>query len=590
MKAIKLILICGVLVWFSALGYGAYRVYLSFDISDPLRLSRIGLKAAQLEKETEEAKQETLRQQAETAKTLARIERQRQLESSQAVSSAAVALAVFWRSLPLLLFASSAVGGMVYAFTRRVRIDAPITGVFPRKDAFRLASMALQVQYAESMGKVASFSEEVSRARLHDTAGMIKAFKGIAGRENVTINNALPEHAETQQQAGNVTFQQAVKDFRAGSVLLGYSAEKPEYMPVDSFVSCAFGGGSGSGKTSKLRFLLAQLILDGASISILDAHMGNKESLIDSLGNLANMPNVRVFNPFETQQAIATMLSDVQTAIDSAAVADVPNVFVLDELRPLNRACPDTELLMDKIANEGRKYGFYGVFSSQQWEARMFKQAGSAARDSCVLRMAARMPREQAKTLFKDGDSARVVSKLARPEMYADSMLFNGVVTVPFCSKEDCDALAAKYGRTNARQAVRQEIVSETIEETADDSDAVKTILDGHASNVIPFPVRNTNEPTNQLRAKSEPDTFDVKKLRESAGLSQGKFAELTGCSLSKLKRVETGGGSFDACEIAAILSKLNAWQKSGEPANQLRTNGEPGTNQTRTKHEPREA
>ena len=66
---------------------------------------------------------------------------------------------------------------------------------------------------------------------------------------------------------------------------------------------------------------------------------------------------------------------------------------------------------------------------------------GSAARDACVLKMAANMPREQARILFKDGEMARTVSRLRKPEMFANSMTFSGVVTVPFCSREDMAAV-----------------------------------------------------------------------------------------------------------------------------------------------------
>ena len=244
--------------------------------------------------------------------------------------------------------------------------------------------------------------------------------------------------------------------FRSGQILLGYdAAAAPVYLRLTDFVSASVGGGSGSGKTSKLRFLCAQLIAQGVRVSLLDAHAGNDQSLVSSLGELSARENVTVYSPIETRDAVQAMLSEIQGVIDAGTPCEPPRVYVLDELRPLNHACDRVELLMDKLANEGRKYQCYGVFSSQTWEARMFSQMGSAARDACVLKMAANMPREQARILFKDGEMARTVSRLRKPEMFANSMTFSGVVTVPFCSRED---MAAVNAMVKARSIDRAEV------------------------------------------------------------------------------------------------------------------------------------
>lgn len=361
------------------------------------------------------------------------------ISESAEVQMASKILAIFWRLSPLVaLFCAFA-----FFVMRPMPFEcAGVKAQVSRWNEKPILQAALLVSAMSENTRALAFQESVANARADTLVRFAHAIR--PGRESLHISQpaALPEHVETVA-LNTPTFQQAMSDFQTGSILLGYTADKPEYLPIQGFVSCAFGGGSGSGKTSKLRFLLAQLILQGVNVSILDAHMGNKESLVDSLGNMATLSNVRVFHPFDTRQAVDTMLTDVQAAIDGGRKDSTPTVFVLDELRPLNRACNQTEILMDKIANEGRKYGFYGVFSSQTWEAKMFDKSGSAARDACVLKMAARMPKEQARTLFKDGDSARTVSKLTQPEMYADSMTFNGVVTVPFASRDDMNALAA---------------------------------------------------------------------------------------------------------------------------------------------------
>lgn len=485
MKIFKLLLIFVLLAWVSAIGYGAYRVYLSFDISDPLRLNKIALKAAELERQTEQERQKTEREKRETAKTLAKLRRQELVENHEAVSFAAVTLATFTRLFPVLMFSAASIGGLVFAFTRRVKIESPVAGVFPRKDAFQLASMALQVQYAEAAGRVAALGEETTRHRLQDFAAIGKTFLRNTHTEPAALLPVTPQTA-----VENLSFQQAVKDFRQHEILIGYDSGSPVFFPVEGFVSCAFGGGSGSGKTSKLRFLTAQLILNGVNVSILDAHQGNKQSLVDSLGNLANMPNVRVFPPFETRQAVKTMLSDVQAVIAGKKPADVPCVYVLDELKPLNRACSDVETLFDVVANEGRKFNQFMVASSQTWEASLFGKLGSAARDACVLKMAARMPKEQARTLFKDGDTARTVARLGKPEMFADSMLFSGVVSVPFCSRDDLNMLAAQKMPSIPHRTASER--AETIEPEKETGETVN--VSENVSNLLPFPCTKRDE------------------------------------------------------------------------------------------------
>jgi hypothetical protein len=143
-------------------------------------------------------------------------------------------------------------------------------------------------------------------------------------------------------------------------------------------------------------------------------------------------------------------------------------VYVLDELRPINHVC-SVEYLMDKIANEGRKFNIFGVFASQTWEAKMFKERGSSARDACVLKMAARMPKEQARILFKDKDAAHAVAHLETPEMYMSSIRYTGKLQVPFAAPADMEMLALEY--MDARQQAQRVVngtppVEETIEET----------------------------------------------------------------------------------------------------------------------------
>jgi len=410
-----------------------------------------------------QAKLETAKAQGEIQKTealteLERVKLQNSPEVIHATKTKAVLSAWFPVYFPALLFAGVSSLCAVYFSFRLVQFqhDNVLTRVRVL-DASRLVHESLQVKALEATQgvNVLQLAEQIQQRNMSSLGTLARGMRGLFGREQAGQNSQAALPPAIDQSAVNVSFERAVNDFKKGSILIGYQSDAPVYFALKDFVSCAFGGGSGSGKTSKLRFLTAQLILQGVNVSILDAHMGNEQSLVDSLGNLVNMPNVRVFNPFETQQAIGTMLSEVQAAINAGKPDDVPCVYVLDELRPLNRACDQVESLLDRIANEGRKYDRFMVASSQTWEASLFGKLGSAARDACVLKMAANMPKEQARILFKENDTAKKVCRLKRPEMYAQSSIFDGVVYVPFCSRDDLNELVKVE---STQQAQSQEV------------------------------------------------------------------------------------------------------------------------------------
>ena len=512
---------------------------------------------------------EEVRERQKSALLVARLQREQlaaqtasRIDNAPEVVAARIrrrVMAEAWPSYALVTIAAAGVAVVAFAAIRRVPFRAGELETFvSRRQAAVLAHEAVCLQGLSEQVRAQAFADETLRGRV--TAG-VTVFAQLARTVRAATHTALPAEQAAlpapESQAASVTFARARQDFRTGDMLLGYDATgAPVYLPLTSFVSCAFGGGSGSGKTSKLRFLVAQLLLQGVKVSILDAHAGNPQSLADSLGNLTRLPNCRLFNPFETAQAVQTMLADVQAAIDAGAPQAVPSVFILDELRPLNRACGDVETLMDRLANEGRKFGAYGVFASQTWEAKMFDKAGSAARDACVLKMAARMPKEQARTLFKDGASARAVAKLAQPEMYADSMTFSGVVNVPFCRRDDLDALrpATQPSATGTAHSVNLSV------------DTGATPERNVGADVIDFAVsRDTGVTpcvTPEIQAVSGRDTvLDALRDRINSGVKIAEMARDAGVDRPLLSNILSG--RRQASE--AVSAKLSAYLESRE-------------------------
>ena len=183
MKILKLAFVALLLAWLSFVGFGAYRWYGDFtENRDPLRSERIELEKSKLDRLTEQEKQRTEQERRKSLVLSAKLRRQERLENSQAVSLSAVVLASFVRLFFPLLFSVSCVGGLVYAFTRKVPVKTPfIETLLPVRRAAALAEKSLQVSNAAEMGKVLAFQEETTRHRLHDFASLGNAFfrKGI---------------------------------------------------------------------------------------------------------------------------------------------------------------------------------------------------------------------------------------------------------------------------------------------------------------------------------------------------------------------------------------------------------------------------
>lgn len=588
MKPINFILAVVVTLWMGLFSWGAYRVYESYTAGrDPLRAEKLELQRAAILRDTEKERQKTEEAKRKTAKTLAAIDRQAKLESNQGVNLAAVALAMSWRlSFPLLL-CSGLIGGGVYLWRKPVLFEFEgVRAFLPRHAVPEVTQQALVTKQQAEMVKALAYAEGVTQERVTQIVDTVKALR--PGREAFNISNqsALPAVASEQpQRAENVpTFQEILANLDEGDqMIFGYDTTTGEPITGDfsRLYSSFIGGRSGSGKTSALRGLILQSLKTTPDIEYLihDPHAEHRESLAQTLPKCRQIRFTGA-NPLPDVRRFAEAL---QERIDTNTTDAPPLVFVVDELAYCSRQkyFPTFQAMFDRISTEGRKVRVYLLASSQDLR---FRKTGDF-RDTLSSSFLFNLKSGQVKAFTQDNDLTKLhkVVRVANAPGLALLDLTDGepaIIKTPFCSPNDARFLPLH----NAPAARGEEITSGTIEETNAEENTSQDVLNAQNSNVIPFPKR---EPANEISTNGEPGAFDVKTLRESAGLSQGKFAELTGCSLSKLKRVETGGGSFDADEIQAILTNLNAWRESSEPANQLRTNGEPGTNQRQTNTEP---
>lgn len=439
MKVFAVILIC--LICVSGLVFVAYFIGVT---SDDRRLD--------IERETALIRAETERDATRADGQVKVINAQTRLENArmstdpqirQAMRTRAYLSAWFPVYFPLFLIAGVATLTATYYTFRLVEYkDDSIQTKVRVFDSAKLVDKSLQVKAIEAAQgvDVLQLAENISHRQLSAFGGMVRGLRGIMGRENVTINNALPP-ANIEQSVNVPTFQQAVSDMKPGHVLLGYDLKnEPVHFKINQFVSCALAGGSGSGKTTKERFFVGQMAVNGVRVHILDAHAGDAESLVNSLGDICKLPNVTTYSPIDTRDTIQFFLHDLEEAKKHPEEKQT-TIYVIDELLPIIDAVPETSDFILKVATEGRKYERFGMISGQVWPASLFGK-GSSVRDALMLKMSAKLPLEQARILFKSKEKAQTVERLRLPEMYASSMNFQGVVTVPFCSRDDLNSLA----------------------------------------------------------------------------------------------------------------------------------------------------
>lgn len=170
---------------------------------------------------------------------------------------------------------------------------------------------------------------------------------------------------------------------RGMPLLLGYDADEGTAIPgswLDLF-SVGIGGLSGSGKTWTGVFLIAQAMLHGAKVAVLDPHAGDEDSFTQRAAPLAG----RYICP--PAQERKTMLGTVKLFTEEIERRKnkgrgEPWILIADEFSALMRGdlAEPLSLLMEAIAQEGRKLGIYGLALGQAWQVD--RAGGGTMRDS----------------------------------------------------------------------------------------------------------------------------------------------------------------------------------------------------------------
>ena len=424
-------------------------------------------------------------------------------------------MAASWPTYALLTVAAAAIGVFAFAAIRRVPFRAgDIETYVSRRQAAYLAAQSIYLQGMSEQTRAAAFADETLRERV--TAG-VTLFSGLARAVRSATHAALPTveqaalpTAETQTVPSFADLFRAGK-FAAGQPLIfGFCADgQPKIGAWSHAYSLGIAGMSGSGKSSTIRFIMSESLLTGAvgRFFVIDPHYPHPESLLASLGDLKDAPQVQYAeNPLDT----AAMIDEIHTRIDARIACNEPSepllVVVVDELPVVVKKFPRIAELIERIGMESRKAGVYGIFSAQSWNGD--KTGGTTARDNLTALLVHKMKRKQAHTLLQDAELTRQVLRLQPGQvLFSPTRGEPEVLTVPFCAVDDMPQVVSRLSAATQTGAGRANIMPPSVDLTKLDVAPERNVC----ADVIDFAARRGQ------RYQSVTDCYDLKQPETGA-------------------------------------------------------------------------
>ena len=343
--------------------------------------------------------------------------------------------------------------------------------------------------------------------------------KGVHGPA-LTAGNSIPIESQTTPTGDVPTFAQLLSDGTIAHdkpLVFGFLQDgNIRTGDWNDAYSCGIGGQSGFGKSSTIRSLIAQSLINGSveTFFIIDPHYPHKQSLLASLGSLKDSESIQYAeNPFDTVKMIEDIDACIDRRIQGAEESYPLKIVVVDEIMAVLKRVPQLKDLVEKIGCESRKAGVYGIFSSQSWVGS--KTGGTTARDNLTAILCHRMKKKQALTLLQDNDEAKRVIDLGKGQaLFAPVAEEAVILNIPFCKEEDMESVVEII-----RQGNGQDIVIDT---------QASQIESGHDETVAVNDEKQTGTPE-ETGGNTLKNVMEL--LKGSTGKSQNELAEQMGIS-----------------------------------------------------------
>lgn len=538
---------------------------------DELR-NQIALENLRLEQERERQRTEAiladLRLQALAARTQATIEASSSVVRARVITATLLSL---WLPMSLSVGMLAGAGVLCYAALRRVAFEAAGVKTFvTRHQAAVLAERALYVAGLTEESKTAMLQEQISQARFAQGVSLFHALK-TAFKSNGALP-ATPQLAAPELPTPSFAAPTFAALFAAGELgegkplLMGFSQDgQPQRRAIEDIKALSVAGEQGAGKTASMAYLITSTLLLSADAEeyIIDPHWKHPEGLGMMIAPLTATGRVHLVNPVDMETTIDTLNARLDRRLAGAESSDAPILFCVDELAKMGKAPLFAEKLLpfvERFTEETRKAGMIGVFGSQKWNARHFGNKADI-RATIPSLLIHRIKPSQADLLLEDRENVKLMKRVNLPGqalMATSHDADPSVITVPLITRRDIEQVSRRLcGAAMQAGAGRANIMPPSVDLTKLD--------DAPERNVSAESV----EPTEPPQSAGEPKQFDAKATRERFGVTQARFAELTGVSLPKLKKVETRAATFTPAEITQIFTRLRTVeppQSAGEP------------------------
>lgn len=451
-----------IIVLLAAFGCGVWlAVWLLSDEpdADPLASQVQALKSLKIQQDIERLKIQQEEEKRKTAVTLAKLKRDEKIETAAPVYVSAVTLATFLRLLPVILFSTAVIVGIVYISCRRVLFQyGDVLTLLPAREVSRVVEASIRVKALSEAAKVQAYQEDISRHRIADTALLMKHLRGNLRPETQIGENQPVAIEGTFPAALHIPTMQAILDglHQGDPLVLGfdYASGEPITGGFDALYSSFLAGRSGSGKSSWLRGLILQSLVcyPDCQFYILDPHQEHDESLS------ANMPKTEHFHFLHAgnpRKGLYKFNDLLQERLDQPGKRD-PLVLVVDEMSFVSRQkyAPTVQGVLERIANEGRKADAFALLSSQDTRTRKTGDFRDMLSSSYIFQIRS----SQARYLLQDREEVEKVKQIQERgvALFSPTNDDSRLVRVPFCSPADIRYIENRFNQASANILEKQ--------------------------------------------------------------------------------------------------------------------------------------
>ena len=284
----------------------------------------------------------------------------------------------------------------------------------------------------------------------------------ISYSNRIQNDNPAPINDTTEPTGIEIpTFNDLLGDGHLGNnrMLIGYNNEvKPLWDKLENMRSILICGKSGMGKSSGMRFLICQAILNGCNLIVMDPHGHVEErSLVASLAPLAN--HYAVAPAIEDNEILETARyanDQLQGRLKGRLPKDKPLLVVADEMTSIiNRgAGEEFATLIEAIAQEGLKVGVFAITANHIISsARM--GGDSSLRASFPSALVYGIERKQASLVLPSGYFDHVDTMPTGTAIWSAATGSIETVQVPNCTADDIQQFASMNPGTNTGTTLR---------------------------------------------------------------------------------------------------------------------------------------